>query len=81
MYRRKKYNKQTKYRCDICGRKLTRADLIKTGNQLRPLYEYITSRGELKYMCVRCFHELNGRRIARISRKYLAIREKLVHRH
>lgn len=71
MYRRNKYNRQTRYRCNICGRKLTRADLIKAGNQLRPLYEYITSRRELKCMCVRCFHEINGRKIARLSRQYL----------
>lgn len=48
---------KTRFKCNKCGRKLTKNDLIKSSTGLRPLYS-LNDGGEYKPLCVTCYHEL-----------------------
>ncbi|MCS7385493.1 MAG: hypothetical protein NDF55_01950 [archaeon GB-1867-005] len=66
--------KQRKYKCAVCGRRLTRNDLVTSRGTLIPFYNLLDSNGELKPICVKCYHEIVGKIIARLSREELHVR-------
>ena len=68
----KKTNQRIKQRCGICGRKLTRADLTISRGNLIPLYNYVTKNGEVKPICVTCYHKLSAIRLINRARRELA---------
>ena len=67
----KKTSRQRKYKCTICGKRLTRSDLVISRGMLVPFYNILNARGELKPICVKCYHEIIGKMIARQARKEL----------
>gem|GEM_PF-5162978 len=60
-----------KIKCSVCGRRLTRNDLARCRGELKPMYGYIDDDGDIKPLCVTCYHRIIGAQLRRIAREEL----------
>lgn len=64
-----KHKKIMRKKCHICGRRLSRNSLTSSRGDLTPIYNYVLKNGEIKPICVTCFHTLMSKEIARLIKK------------
>ena len=65
--------RKNRFKCIICGRKLLKADLIRSRGELVPLYNYIDDDGNVKPLCVTCYHRISSIDLMKLAREELKI--------